>query len=82
MPGVAAVEDGERLRDVVVEEAGGGEGPGAVVEAIDDGGEDEDGGAGWGRWLVEGAAEKSGWNVPARECFPDQNYSLPFRGSG
>ena len=46
VPGVAAVEDGEGLREVVVEEAEGREGPGAVVEAIDDGGEEEDCGAG------------------------------------
>lgn len=37
MPVVAAVEDGDRLEDVEVEEVEGGEGPLLVVEAIDQG---------------------------------------------
>lgn len=69
VPGVAAVEDGQRLRDVVVEEAGRGEGPGLVVDAVDDGGEEEDSGAGW---------EACYWRVCLRglgRTYPQRNAS-------
>ena len=84
MPGVAAVEDGEGLREVVVEEAEGGEGPGLVVDAVDEGGEEEDERAGWGGCLLLGGLLGGGLvlgYVPAYECLTYQNYSFPFRGS-
>lgn len=36
MPGIATVEDGERLRDVEIEEAERWQGPLLVVDAIDE----------------------------------------------